>query len=707
MTKVIITCLVGFLLAFVSEGKTFRDHDTIVADAIRDTLTEAKITSERNAGVAKTQTGHKKLDRHDFIYGNVVFSSPDIIKSIQNLPGVSAGTELMSSLYVHGGDGSDNIFLLDGVPMYQICHLGGLFSSFNTDIIESLDFYKSGFPARYGGRMSSVVDVTTRDGNFEECHGSFMIGLIDGRLQFEGPIVKNKTSFNIAIRRSWLDAVLAPTIAYVNKKNDDGEVLGGNYAFHDINASVTHRFNARNKLSLKAYWGQDRLKLEHDLKAYMIDADVAWGNMLASLNWNSTINDGMQLNTTAYYSGSNGNLWYKWHNVGQEYGTEYHNTVDESNRSDVSDIGIVADLAWCPLENHRFRMGASYRHHTYRPKRYSVIDNDGSVVDTEYGNRYDGDEFTAYAEDEMNLGNRITLNTGLRYVIFSVPEKFRHAIEPRIAMQFQCSDAVEVKLSYSHMNQFAHLISTNYMDLPTNCWMPSTKVIDPMHSKQVAAGIYAKLPKNFRFNIEGYYKTLDNLLEYAGSNLFFPPLDSWETSFLKGKGRAYGMETELGWDSPSISLTAYYTLSWSERKFDEIWHEWYPHRYDNRHKLTLLGIWKARDGIEIYANWNYNSGGWMSAPTHVFHPDEDMFDRIYTAPNNVNLPDYHRLDLGVNFIKTTRQGNERTWNIGLYNAYCRKNVVFVAIDHKEDNSLYGTGRAIFPIIPSFSYSLKF
>lgn len=706
MIKVIITCLVGLLLAFVSEAETFRDYDTIVADTRRDTLAEAKITSERYAAVAKTQTGHKKLDRNDFIYGTIVFSSPDIIKSIQNLPGVSAGTELMSGLYVHGGDGSDNIFLLDGVPMYQISHLGGLFSSFNTDIIESLDFYKSGFPARYGGRLSSVVDVTTKDGDFEEYHGSFMVGLIDGRLQFEGPIVKNKTSFNIAIRRSWLDAVLAPTIAYVNNTND-GETVGGNYAFHDINASVTHRFDARNKLSFKAYWGRDRLKLEHDLESYMINADVAWGNMLASLNWNSTINDRMQLNTTAYYSGSNGDLWYEWHNEMQEDGTGHHDTVDETNISDVSDIGIVTDMVWRPLKNHYFRMGASYRHHIYKPERHSVIDNDGSVLETEYGDRYNGDEFAVYAEDEMNLGDRITLNTGLRYVIFSVPEKFRHAVEPRIAVQVQCSEAVDIRLAYSHMNQFAHLISTNYMDLPTNCWLPSTASIDPMHSKQLAGGVYTKLPMNFRFNIEGYYKTMDNLLEYAGSNLFFPPLDSWETSFLKGKGRAYGMETEFGWDSSSISLTAYYTLSWSERKFDEIWPEWYPHRYDNRHKLTLMGIWKVRDGIDIYANWNYNSGGWMSAPTHIFHPDEDIFDRVYTAPNNINLPDYHRLDLGINFIKTTRRGNERTWNIGIYNAYCRKNVVFVAIDQKEDNSLYGTGRAIFPIIPSFSYSLKF
>ena len=211
----------------------------------RDSITEARITADKYAEKAtRSQTGHKRLEEADFIYGNVVFSSPDLIKALQNLPGVNPGTELMSGLYVHGGEGSDNLFLLDGVPMYQISHLGGLFSSFNTDVVGHLDFYKSGFPARYGGRMSSVVDVSTRDGDFNDYRGTFMIGLIDGRLQFEGPIVRGKTSFNVAVRRSWMDAVLVPVIALVNRRNrEEGETVGGTYSFYDMNASVTHKFS--------------------------------------------------------------------------------------------------------------------------------------------------------------------------------------------------------------------------------------------------------------------------------------------------------------------------------------------------------------------------------------------------------------------------------------------------------------------------------
>lgn len=703
------------------------DTDSLGTKVRRDTIAEAKITSDRTAGTAKTQTGHKRLNALDFIYGNVVFSTPDIIKSLQNMPGVSAGTELMSGLYVHGGEGSDNLFLLDGVPMYQISHLGGLFSSFNTDVIEGLDFYKSGFPARYGGRMSSVVDVSTRDGDFNEYHGSFMIGLIDGRLQCEGPIVKGKTSFNIALRRSWMDAVLVPMVAWLNKRNKDGEVIGGNYAFHDFNASLAHRFNDRNRVSLKVYYGRDRLKLSQTKPETVnyrsmnshktgwetrtatgedeIDTDISWGNILASLNWHHAINDDMRLNAKVYYSGSNADVWYKWKDWHFEE-SEHYDALDESNISRVHDISATADMDWHISQIHHLRTGTSYQHHIYSPARNSVIDNNGSTQETVSGKRYSGDEFALYAEDEMTFGNRFCMNAGLRYVIFSVPGRFRHSLEPRIAMSFRCSDNVDLKASYTHMNQFAHLISTNYLDVPTNCWLPSTSSVEPMHSKQVAMGVYSRLPMNFRLNMEAYYKTMDNILEYSGANSLFPPLDSWETSFHKGKGRAYGLEAEFGWNSHSLSFTAYYTLSWSERRFEGIWHSWYPHRHDNRHKLTLMGMWKMTDGVEVYANWNYNSGGWMTVPTHIYNPGE-VFDRIYTAPNNVNLPDYHRLDLGANFRKTTKRGNERIWNIGIYNAYCRKNIVFVAISERDDKSLYGEGRAIFPIIPSFSYTLKF
>ena len=697
-------------------------QDTLKVEEKRDSIAEAKITADKYAGeVARSQTGHTRLEEADFIYGNVVFSSPDLIKTLQNLPGVSSGTELMSGLYVHGGEGSDNLFLLDGVPMYQISHLGGLFSSFNTDIVRHLDFYKSGFPARYGGRMSSVVDIATRDGDFEKYRGTFMIGLIDGRLQFEGPIIKGKTSFNLAFRRSWMDAVLAPVISIVNRRNKDGETIGGTYSFYDMNASLTHKFSEDNILSLRFYHGRDHLKLKLDTQQsesvyedgeYItvsgtdnLHTDISWGNTLASLNWRYRILDNLKMKSVLYYTGSNADVQYWWHSW--EYDkTELNNSMDETNYSRVNDIAWNTDFSWRPLRSHHVRFGASYQFHIFDPSRHSTVTSGMARDESSSSRHYTGNEFALYAEDGITLLDRLSVDLGLRYALYGVSGKVWNRLEPRVSLNVECCSGVDLKVSYTEMNQFAHLVSTTYLDIPTNCWLPSTPEIAPMHSRQVAGGIYCTLPHNFRLNVEGWYKTMDNLIEYSGANALFPPLDTWETSFNKGKGRSYGLETEFGWHSEKLWMTAYYTLSWSQRRFDALWHDWYPHRYDNRHKLTLALRWKVSKAVDLYASWNYNSGGWMTVATHIYNPGE-VFDRIYTRPNNVNLPDYHRLDLGANFRKVSKGGKEHIWNIGIYNAYCRKNVVFVAVNEREDKSLYGTGRAIFPIIPSFSYTLKF
>ena len=680
------------------------------------------IIAERNMPESsRSRTGYDRLENLDFLYGNVVFSSPDLVKAIQNLPGVSPGTELMSGLYVHGGEGSDNLYLLDGVPMYQISHLGGLFSSFNTDIVDHLDFYRSGFPARYGGRLSSVVDITTRSGDPDRFHGIFMLGLIDGRLQFEGPIVKGRTSFNAAVRRSWLDAVLAPAVKWANRKNSEGETIGGTYAFYDLNASVTHKFSDDNILSLRLYHGRDHLKLELDTHPSSVSdedaetasadmtenlhTDIAWGNTLASLNWFCRMRDCLSMKSVLYYTGSNADVRYYWHSMTSGE-PKYWSSADETNFSRIHDIAATADFLWLPGKSHHVRFGASYQFHIYNPSRQGLMTMNGAVERSSSVLRYLGNELSLYAEDEMTLLDRFSLNIGLRHVMYGVRGKIRNRLEPRLSMSIKCCNWADFKVSYSEMNQFAHLISTTYLDVPTNFWLPSTSTIEPMRSRQVTAGAYFSFPCNFRLNAEGWYKTMDNLLEYSGANTLFPPLDTWETSFSKGKGRSCGLEAEFGWKSARMHATAYYTLSWSRRKFDDIWPDWYPHRYDNRHKLTLMGGWKISRTVELYASWNYNSGGWMTVATHIYNPGE-VFERVYTGPNNVNLPDYHRLDLGANFRKMTWKGLEHIWNIGIYNVYNRKNVVFVAVDEREDKSLYGTGRAIFPIIPSFSYTLKF
>lgn len=700
----------------------------------RDTLQESRITGFVDRDANSTQTGMTRLDASKFRRGFYFLSSPDVIKTLQILPGVSAGTELMSGLYVHGGTGSDNLFLLDGVPLYQVSHLAGLFSSFNTEIVDNLDFYKSGFPARYGGRLSSVVDVSTRTGDMEEYHGMFSIGLIDGNIQFEGPIIKGRTSFNVALRRTWLDVVTTPALLILNKKHSGEEQVMMNYAFWDGNAGITHRIDRSNTLALNFYMGRDNLGIKMTYPYEDTESDPAskvklnWGNILTSLKWDSMINDGLQFRTTLYHSNNRSRIAFimdEFSGTGDDMQTL---NVEAANMTRVNDFGLKTDFDWIPSTCHHVRFGASYQFHTYHPERsdvQSMSQNGKEQMRIESGDdsRYWGHEPSLYIEDEISASRWFKANVGMRYALFGVKGKVYNAFEPRVALRFQYADWMSVRASYTEMNQFNHQVATNYMDLPTNTWMPVTAKVRPMHSRQVAGGFYMNFPHGIVLNLEGYWKTMEHLLEYTGANAFYPPLTAWEYSFSEGRGRSYGLEAELAWRTDRTDIAAYYTLSWNERYFEEIYPVWYPDRHDNRHKLTLVASHRFGKKCDIYAAWNYHSGNKVTAYSHVVSENwtvdvDDAYygtmtqsgydhDYYYTAPNNVSMPAYHRLDIGFNFRKTTKRGNESVWNLSIYNVYCRMNPFYAIVTTDEEGNFVGTGYGIIPIIPSFSYTIRF
>lgn len=695
---------------------------------LQDTISESVVVSVVDRYRSASQTGLTRLDYRNLSPGYAFLSSPDLVKAIQALPGVAAGTELMSGLYVRGGTGSDNLFLLDGAPLYQISHVGGFFSSFNTDIIDNVDFYKSGFPARYGSRLSSVVDVTTRDGNPESFHGNFSIGLIEGRLQLEGPIVRGKTSFNVAMRRSWLDVVTLPVIAVMNRKNGTNQKI--RYAFHDINAKVTHRFSDVNSLSLNFYNGLDLFRFNLSDKAVpseqnpgytnrMTDAaDLRWGNLMTSLVWKYDFSAKSSLRMIAYYSGFGSDFGFgtdsrSWN------GGENIFSMNESNVSKVSDIGYLADFS-TRLRHHHLRYGAGYQFHTYNPERKvfynEVLPGADDIRNTQrYSAKYYGHEAYVYLEDDMMITDWMRMNFGGRAIIFGVQGTTYFAFEPRIAFRFQCADVAVIKVSYMAVNQFSHQVASTYLDIPTSCWLPSTSRVWPMLTRHAAMGVVFALPGNFSLNLEGFLKTLEHIREYGGKATIYPPLNDWENQFREGKGRAYGLEAEFAYRTAKTCVSAAYTLSWSERRFDDFWTGWYPDRNDNRHKLTITATHKFSDRFDIYAAWHYHTGNRMTASSQsIVYGDMDYVQagnafgmELYSQPNNVKLPDYHRLDLGVNFRRTTRRGNESIWNISVYNAYCRMNAVFAYVETQEDGRRVGKATGLVPIIPSFSYTLKF
>ncbi len=594
-------------------------------------LEEVVVTADLNSPLSTTQTGKISLTAKDLNREYALMSSPDVVKIIQNLSGVAAGTELISGLYVHGGGNDENLFMLDGTPLYQVNHLGGLFSAFNTDVIKNIDFYKSGFPARYGGRLSSVVDVRTKDGNMSEYHGSFSIGLIDGRIQLEGPIVKNRTSFNFGIRRTWLDLLTIPGFALYNSSHND-EHITMRYAFHDINAKITHIFSDRSRADINFYSGNDAFRTNDKVKdisgEYYSDItkiNLRWGNTTAALNWKYQFSPKLYSVFTAIYTYNRSHQDYlERYNVYNDADKTLAGVTNTSNRSraTINDFGARLEFDYRPGQTHHIRTGANYLMHFFKPQSYASNNfaGDGVNMDTVARQIYHslkGHELSVYAEDNIALGEQWRLNLGAHFTLFNIPNKTYASLQPRAAIRYQASDRVTLKASYTRMSQYMHQLSNSYLNLPTDYWVPSTAKVAPSWSDQYAAGVYLMLPRGIRLSAEGYYKTLGKLIEYDGGTSLTPPYDDWEKHVRRGRGRAYGVELEAAYGNERLSLTAAYTLSWNERRFPSFHKGWYPEKFDNRHKLNLNLTYKIRPGIDAYAAWTFHSGNHMTVPQQL------------------------------------------------------------------------------------------
>lgn len=686
-------------------GKKPKDYAIFLEEQC-DTLQEARITALLDGRRNATQTGLTKIDGTRFRRSFSALSSPDLIKTLQTLPGVRSGTELIGGLYVHGGTGQDNLFLMDGIPFYETCHLAGLFSAFNTESVDRVDFFKSGFPARYGGRLSSVVDVSIKDGSMDTCKGSFGVGLINGSFQLEGPLVKDRTSFNVALRRSWLDVLTIPGLALYNKLNDENDFdLDLKYAMSDLTAKVTHRFAKDNYLRFSLYAGRDVINygmmygkgISHpewysDTEEY----SLKWGSLLAALSWDKVLGNGTASDISLYYTRYRSHM--AWDRIREDVYDK-----EEDFLSYVHGIGVKADFDSQLTSVHRLRYGADARLNIFTPScSWDYTQKDGlSYIDHKAAD-YIGSEISLYAEDEMTLNEWLSVNAGLRAVLFGVRGKVYARVEPRAAVYMKASEKVSFKVSYAEMNQFSHRLVTTYMSLPSAIWMPSTAEIPPMNSRQVEAGAYFALLSGLSLEVEGFYKTLDHIREYKGMFLF-PGIEGWEKDFVPGKGRAYGLEAGLEYNAHKTSAALHYTLSSSERFFRKLYPEWFPDRFDNRHRLNLSVSHRFSKRLEMYGGWTYHAGDRVTVESQFYH-EADKY--IFTSPNNIRLPDYHRLDVGFNFHRTTRRGNEAIWNLSIYNLYCRMNPLFVYPEHDGDVLSYKV-MGVVPLLPTFSYTLRF
>ncbi len=652
-----------------------------------------------------------------------MFGEPDVLKAMQLLPGVQGGSDGRSGLYVRGGSPDQNLFMLDGTPLYYVNHLGGFVSVFHPGILKNIKLYKGGFPARFGGRLSSIVDLRMKEGNKKEFHGSYGIGVVSGDLTLEGPIVKDKTSFIVSVRRVWTDLLMRPITKIAFRYGSMG------YNFYDFYGKISHEANAANRFYFTLYGGDDRLGFFTHIREDNVrsKAKYIWGNVLSTLRWNRIYNPKLNSDITLFYTR------YRYKN------TRFYKTEDTKGRNlystGVHDLGLKADFNWHLAKNYLARFGAGLSHNWFIPGQINYESKTGeSATDTVIGgqNRTRALNQFVYIENEYSPFTWLSFNFGARLVDFRVGGKDYFSAEPRFLSNFKLDNIGAVKLGYTRMMQPVHMLTYSGSTFPTDIWLPATPGIPPGVSTQYSIGYSKTLKKGgYELSIEAYTKKMRQLIEIKGG---VPLVNtrSWEQNVEKnGVGRSKGIEFFLQKKQGRTTGWVSYTLSKSTRQFKNINNgEAYPFKYDRRHDFSIVINHKLSEKVNFSATWVYGSGYPTTLHNGIYlatepgswdieSPNAGFFRvageaYLYPGKNWLRMRDYHRLDLGVNFKKERKGRNgkkqERTWTIGVYNAYNRQNAVFYYFDYKgQDPSqpivLYQ--QSGFPVIPSIKYSVKF
>lgn len=683
-----------------------------------DTLTSSVIIGDIRRPELITQSGMLKLIRDDFNFKSTL-NTPDVIKTIQMLPGVAQGTEMKSDLYVRGGTGSDNLYLLDNVPVYQPGHFLGMFSIFNTEMLSTVDFYKSGFPGEYGGRLSSVIDVKTKEGRTDHANTMFSAGITDGRFQTEGPIKKGKSSYNIGFRTSWIEAVLRPMLNHFNVdaayySNDITK--DGHYAFSDLHAKIMWKVSDADKILFNTFFSYDFMRSYEAEKSNLYKGmdNSRWGNAIFSTTWQHKWSEKSNLSLTGYFSDGICDIYNKKVR-NNETGSI---SVRNDNISNIAEAGIKLKASLI-TGIHKIRYGAALSYHHYGASRNTLekITQNGKTQENKdiVDNTRRALDFSVFGEDEIQLARWFHLNAAFRYQMYNTFGKTYNFVEPRLSTCFSAGTVFDFKMSYSKMNQTEHLIMSNMTDIPGNFWMPSTKKMKPMQADQYSAEIDFRPNRVWYLNLSGFYKQISGVAEYIGPNKDFPDQDSWEKQFIQGDGRSYGAELFLEFRKGKYDLSTSYTLSWSERKFATAMPGWFPDRFDNRHKISVNAIYKAHELINIYANWTYHTGNRLTLKSY-YSPSEinttqnkvpQYAFKESSSPNNYEFPAYHRLDIGIDFKATTKKGHDYLVSFGCYNVYGRKNPIYATIEPSAYGGLGIRLTSVFPVFPSFRYTMFF
>ncbi|QMU27797.1 TonB-dependent receptor [Adhaeribacter radiodurans] len=668
----------------------------LAGNQLKEVVIEGGSLREKFAGA---QMSIEQLTAREAKLLPALFGEVDILKTLQLKPGVQSGGEGTSGLYVRGGGPDQNLFLLDDATVYNASHLFGFFSVFNSDAVRSVDLYKGGFPAQFGGRLSSVVDVKLREGDTKKFGATGGIGLIASRLTLEGPIKKGKSSFIVSGRRTYAD-VFTRMANRANKDKEDYNPIP-DYYFYDLNAKANFNLGPKDNLYLSGYLGNDIFGFRNSGFKF----DFGWGNKVASLRWNHAFNSNLFVNTTLSTSS------YKY---------TITNKLDIFSfnlRSDIQDYTLKTDLDYLPGNAHKLKLGAHYTYHKFLVGRFQAGAEDNSFS-LGAGSRYRGGEYGIYVADDWQPTPAWSFQYGVRLSGFLNQGTSFAALEPRAAVRYSLTENTALKASFTSMRQYIHLVSNSGASLPTDIWYPSNSTVKPQRSTQVALG-WSHLFKGgeYLFTHELYYKWMKNQIDFKdGAQLFVN--DNLDKEFLFGRGDSYGSEFYLEKKTGRTTGWLGYTLSWSNRKFAEINNgKRFPTRADRRHDITAVIMHQLAKRWQITGTWVYGTGSAYSLPVGRFGlqgpPGEDIsVVPVYLGRNQFRLAAYHRMDLGLVYKLRPRRG-ESDLTFSVYNAYNRRNPYFVYFDEIKiaetdiPQAYKAKQVSLFPVIPSVTYNFKF
>lgn len=646
----------------------------------------------------------------------------DVLKAIQQQPGIQGGIEGSAGLFVRGGGAGENLYLIDDVPVYNVSHLYGFISTFNSSAVKDLKVMKGCFPAAYGGRASSVIDVRTRDGNNQAFHGEVSVGMISSKLMFEGPLLSRKTTFMISARRSYLDL-------FTNMLKNTGLMKGSfpKYYFYDINAKVVHTFSLKDRIYLSFYNGKDHIRNEHEFTEEQGETSrfsetntetSGWGNLLGTLRWNHNAGSSLFINTTLAYSKYDYFTDRSYSSLYEDLisGADISRDYQAGYYSRIQDIIVKTDFIYSVNSKQTVRFGAGNTFHALSPgtNTYSLNDEALNVTrDTSFTNELvQANEYYLYTEFETQIG-KTSFELGIRASGFIAAGDHYFNPEPRLALNYMLLPKLALKAGYSRMVQYIHLLSTSGVSMPTDLWIPSTRGVSPLGSDQVNAGLAYEW-KSVILTAEVYQKWLNHTTDFSNGASLSTDLRPWYEKTTQGEGLAKGLELSLEKTQGSVSGNISYTLAKADRKYPAINQgKVFPFSYDRRHNFNFFVNWIISPKYDVSVAWIYGTGYPATIPVEKYMPGLGIYNTdseyggeidYYPARNNVHMAAYHRLDISFHYKVTTRIG-EHTISVDVFNVYNRKNPVYMYYSGYRVKTLQYAN--LLPVIPSLTYTLRF